>query len=280
MHAYGSTFPDCPIEALRSTALALSVLPHGRGGLFLRLVDMAKRLSDYPWVKVFWSEILADTAGMSGDEFRAHFLSAHKSWIRDDYDALPDWAKASADYIRCISKVRVNTSEHKLAQASISEHKPMSSPLSSSLSSPFEEEDLKKEDPLGEGKKEKKSDIPKPAWVESYEAYLAEAEPHFDRLMADWKWVEEKKEYHRGALIAKTVERMWFEFWGTKAGWENKKTKCWDRARRCWRVPDWDATITANLKRNLVYLAKGERDEEADWVERGRLNAKRAQTTG
>lgn len=230
---------------------------------------MAKRLSDYPWVKLFWSEILADTAGMTGDEFREQFLAAHRAWLRNDYAALPGWARSSADYIRGVSALR--SSEHKRAQASSSELQPISSPLISSSSSSSQKEE-------GSGEKEaqrlpKKSEVPKPEWVTDFNVYLRESEPHFDRLILDWAWVAEKKEYHRNALIRKTVERLWFEYWGTKAGWERKKQMAWDRQHHRWRELDWERTITNNLRRSLVYLGKGERDEEADWVERCRSNA-------
>jgi hypothetical protein len=107
---------------------------------------MAKKLSDYSWVKIYWADLFSDTAGMSDNEFRNFFVAAYRSWRSDKYEELPSMFAKSADDIRDISKSRgkrnnSDISNDKTSYDDISNDKTsclsplLSSPLSISISS-------------------------------------------------------------------------------------------------------------------------------------------------
>jgi len=99
---------------------------------------------------------------------------------------------------------------------------------------------------------------------EGFEEYLKISEPCFDALLKDWKWIEVRKEYFPGCCVKRTLFRMWEEFWGTKAGWKNKRD-----AARC--KPDyemdWKSTIERNFKKSICYYGKDEQDDEKTQIE-------------
>jgi len=103
----------------------------------------------------------------------------------------------------------------------------------------------------------------KPLWKnkseDGYQEYLKISEPEFDRLYEDWNWIEEMRGYYPGANIRKTIEKMWYQFWGTKAGWENKRSKKTE-------TMDWKSTIQNNFKKSIVYWGKLEKDVEGDYI--------------
>ena len=53
---------------------------------------------------------------------------------------------------------------------------------------------------------------------------------------------------------------MWEQFWGTKAGWKNKKSK---KSKDM----DWKSTIERNFDKSKVYLARGAGDPELQNIE-------------
>jgi hypothetical protein len=110
------------------------------------------------------------------------------------------------------------------------------------------------------------------SWKDSFEIYIAEAEPEWDRLHDDWEWIEAKKLFYPGVCIQRSLQKMWEEFWGTEAGWMHKRRKKAKEIR-------WKQTIenAISLKGNRVYFARDERDYEADII--ADIRRKRESTT-
>lgn len=98
-------------------------------------------------------------------------------------------------------------------------------------------------------------------WRNNYETYEKMCSDAFDKLIADFDWIKERKEYHHGLNIRKSAEKMFFDFWGTKEGWKHKK------ASKTSEI-DWRATINngLSLKSNQVWIQKNEPDEELEFI--------------
>jgi len=98
-------------------------------------------------------------------------------------------------------------------------------------------------------------------WKTDYQTYYDECNAAFDKLLADWSWIRERKEYHPGIRIRKSTEKMFFDYWGTQAGWKKKKSA---------KIKDIDWTATVNngltMKCNQVWLQKGETDDELEFI--------------
>lgn len=111
----------------------------------------------------------------------------------------------------------------------------------------------------------------KPLWLinseEGFAEYLKLAEPHFDALMQDPQWIYERKCLFPSCSVKRTILRMWKEYWGTKAGWENKRA--YARGKSDYE-PGWKSTIERNFKKSIVYFEKGEFDDEKALVDRWR----------
>ena len=96
-------------------------------------------------------------------------------------------------------------------------------------------------------KEVKKKDTETPLWKqkspEGYKAYIAMAEPEFDRLMADLEWIAEQKRYYRSVrmCVIQSLEKMWFQYWGTEEGWNH----C--RKKRNGETINWKRTIQNGL---------------------------------
>jgi hypothetical protein len=110
-------------------------------------------------------------------------------------------------------------------------------------------------------------------WKIDYDVYQKECSDAFDELMENWSWIEERKGYHPGLRIRKSVEKMFYDYWGTERGWKRKKTS---------KSKDLDWMATANngltIKCNQVWLQKGERDEEKEFIEIMKKRAENAET--
>lgn len=107
--------------------------------------------------------------------------------------------------------------------------------------------------------------LPPATWRTDFDVYIKEAECAFDALVADWDWIAERKEYHAGISIRKTVEKSWVDFWGTKAGWKNKKDAA--RGKPGYEI-DWKSTVNRSLsqKINQVWIGRNEDDPEAGYI--------------
>jgi hypothetical protein len=64
---------------------------------------------------------------------------------------------------------------------------------------------------------------------------------------------------------------MWEQFWGTKAGWKNKRTHA--RGKPDYEM-DWKSTIEKNFDKSRVYVQRGEIDLEKQQIEIMKQQAK------
>jgi hypothetical protein len=108
-----------------------------------------------------------------------------------------------------------------------------------------------------EEKEEEKEELWKQKTDAGFEAYLDFAEPEFDKLKNDWQWIADKKRFYPGVNISLSLDKMWEEFWGTRAGWENIR-------KRKSKEVDWKRTIENGLsmKMNQVRFGYNEPDYE------------------
>ena len=115
---------------------------------------------------------------------------------------------------------------------------------------------------LKEGEEGEGSQAPD-TWRDSFEIYKVQCESAFDVLSKDFAWIEEKKRYHPFTSITKSLEKMFFEYWGTEQGWKKK------RAARTKNI-DWKTTVEKGLSMdfNRVRIPKGTIDEEQIKIDR------------
>jgi hypothetical protein len=100
------------------------------------------------------------------------------------------------------------------------------------------------------------------SWRTDFEIYQKDCSDAFDRLIADWRWIKERKNYHHGLNIRKSAEKMFFDYWGTQEGWKKKKSS---KTKEI----DWMATVNngLSLKCNQVWIQKNETDEELEFIQ-------------
>ena len=100
-------------------------------------------------------------------------------------------------------------------------------------------------------------------WRSDYKTYRVECSEAFDKMIADWNFIREKKEYYPTLNIRKSLEKMFFEYWEKeKLGWIKKKQSKTENI-------DWIATAENGLSMscNQVKIPYGQRDEEKDYLE-------------
>lgn len=105
-----------------------------------------------------------------------------------------------------------------------------------------------------------------PTWRTNFEVYQKRCEAGFDVLCEDFNWIAERKEFHPGLNIRLSLEKMFGDFWSTKAGWKNKRDAA--RGKADYEI-DWKATAANGLsmKQNQVWIPKGSFDNEARNIE-------------
>ena len=109
-------------------------------------------------------------------------------------------------------------------------------------------------------------------WSTDYETYRKQCSDAFDKMIADWNFIKEKKEYYPQLNIRKSLEKMFFEYWEKeKLGWKNKKASKTENI-------DWVSTAENGLSMtcNQVKIPFYTRDEEKEYIEiMERRNAKK-----
>lgn len=60
-------------------------------------------------------------------------------------------------------------------------------------------------------------------WRTDFQVYLASATEAFNNLLLDAKFISEREKYCPGVDISLTLEKAFFDFWGTENGWKYKK---------------------------------------------------------
>lgn len=101
-----------------------------------------------------------------------------------------------------------------------------------------------------------------PLWkqntAEGYEEYLNNAEKAFKEITNDFEWLLKMKQDFPNIKIIKTIERAFNNFWGTRAGWENKK-------RRKTNVINWHTTLDKTIRCNAIFVQYNEVDNELEY---------------
>jgi len=102
-----------------------------------------------------------------------------------------------------------------------------------------------------------------PTWRSSFDVYLADETAAYNALRTDEAWIAKRQEYHPGLDILMSLKKSHDDFWGTVAGWENKK------ATRKLKVIDWKRTFVNALSQRMnqvwkprAYTAASEVEEE------------------
>ncbi|HEY5590662.1 MAG TPA: hypothetical protein VIK55_06550 [Paludibacter sp.] len=88
-------------------------------------------------------------------------------------------------------------------------------------------------------------------WRESFEIYLNECKESFVKFHSDELKLEKQERLNPNVDIKLTIEKAYDKFWGTEAGWKNKKDS---KTKNI----DWDSTIknAISFKSNIVYKQK------------------------
>jgi hypothetical protein len=98
---------------------------------------------------------------------------------------------------------------------------------------------------------------------EGFKKYLEISEPEFDALYTDWSWIAGQKRFFPGCSVKRTLDRMWEQYWGTEAGWKNKRDSA--RGKKDYKI-NWKATIERTFKFSICYYGKNEIDDEAEYL--------------
>lgn len=217
---------------------------------------MSKALSDYPWFKFYYGRVMVETIGMTDAEFGQHIRQAIQNWCNDNEDLLPNWAKVAANerhakttiYSGNRSTIVNNCGTIDTVSTSIVGQLPISSPLSI--------KDINKEKEIREEIECEKEKRKEKTWRNDFDIYLSECNEGF-RVLVDEspEWLIRMKEFYPNVKIELTLKRMFEQFWGTEAGWKNKKSKKTSSI-------NWKQTIEATFDRSKIYVPKGEIDNE------------------
>lgn len=94
-------------------------------------------------------------------------------------------------------------------------------------------------------------------WRDDFDVYLNHLRQNYTLLVNDSKFIAEREKYHPGVNIRLSLEKSCVEFWATKAGWKNKKS------RKTVNI-DWKMTFVKalNQKQNQVWKTKEVQYEE------------------
>lgn len=88
-------------------------------------------------------------------------------------------------------------------------------------------------------------------WRDDFNIYLSMVKEAKLRLLDDDTFCEQMERYRPNADYDKTIEKMVELFWGTEAGWHNKKSK---RSQSI----NMYATLKNSFEKNIVYKERGQ----------------------
>jgi hypothetical protein len=84
-------------------------------------------------------------------------------------------------------------------------------------------------------------------WRTDFETYKEECRIVFTTLSKNEEFIKELQHYFPKLDIQKSIERSYRGYWGTEAGWKNKKSD------KDVKTINWKTTLINNLNRNAVY---------------------------
>jgi hypothetical protein len=90
-------------------------------------------------------------------------------------------------------------------------------------------------------------------WRKDFNAYISECNNGYKTFNEDVELIKTQQRLNPGLNIPLTIEKGYRNFWGTEAGWKNKKATKTENI-------DWKRTIINSIdsKMNRVYLSKNE----------------------
>ena len=101
----------------------------------------------------------------------------------------------------------------------------------------------------GDNPQENINEISEKSWKTSYEVYLKSCMDGYNALKEDAKWLAKQQKFNPNVDILLSLEKAVENFWGTEAGWKNKKS------RRSKDI-DWKSTLTKTIDMNKVFLPR------------------------
>ena len=115
-------------------------------------------------------------------------------------------------------------------------------------------------------------------WKDDYNIYLEEATDALAKLKQDADWMSNQEKFNPNILIVETLDKSFYNYWGTEAGWKNKK-------RLQTKDINWKSTYANAMSNpvNKVYKpkdnsqpttfyknSKGQLLHETEWIENGK----------
>jgi hypothetical protein len=91
----------------------------------------------------------------------------------------------------------------------------------------------------------------KKVWKTDFEAYKKSLLDAFEQLKSNKPWLDKQQKFNPNLNILLSIEKGINNFWGTEAGWKNKKKANPEEI-------DWPATFAKTIDLNKVYLPKDE----------------------
>lgn len=109
-------------------------------------------------------------------------------------------------------------------------------------------------------KEVKNKEVKKALWRESFEEYLKLVNKAFEEIINDVSEMEKQQSFYPNVDIKKSIEKLIHNFWGTEAGWKNKKGKKT-------KSINMKMTLLNNIDKNRVWKAKEEKkpEDKTDW---------------
>lgn len=92
-------------------------------------------------------------------------------------------------------------------------------------------------------------------WRTDFETYKQELWTWFDGITRDKAWISEQERFNPNLDILLSIEKSIKNFWGTEAGWKNKKS------RKSVDL-DWKQTFAKTLDINKVYKQRDQDSKE------------------
>ena len=101
-------------------------------------------------------------------------------------------------------------------------------------------------------KKSKEEDIK--TWRSDFSIYLSECKTAYRSFVSNEKLMAEQARLNPGINVPLSIEKGFVNFWGTEAGWKNKK------AAKSVEI-DWKRTIVNSIEKNKTYFTREQQVE-------------------
>lgn len=101
----------------------------------------------------------------------------------------------------------------------------------------------------GDGDGDKNKDVIISSWRTNFQIYKSELDIWFENIKTDFEYLKEQEKFNPNVDIILSIEKSIKVFWGTEAGWKNKKSS------KTVNI-DWKQTMAKNLDKNKVYKQK------------------------